>query len=336
MGPARAPDAGVDGRRDPPTVNSHVYLARPLALMVALASLPLSRAAAAAPVTSLTSENSQLTVGRRRYWLTTLVEPAALQLKGPGALTLVVRANLPPAGGPGRRVAAGLRLVRREGEGERELARWVVDEPADEANAYAETERYRPSRPLVLKVELPPGVHGYLLRVEETAPLGVVLHVRFEPHYAEAKDDVAMPVAPAMGASGDELVPTAAPGVGGRMGAVHGLRGGPAAVAVGVSLRAPIVRWLHGELSADVFRFLYSGVAPGAAVTGGASATDAVFAEAIKKAVKRATTKSTRMTRKTMWRTTTTPTRTRTRRRRTMRTTSRRTRTALGRTTTGL
>ena len=92
MGPARAPDSGVHGRRDPPTVNSHVYLARPLALVVALASLPLSGSAVAAPVTS---ENSQLTVGRQRYWLTTLVEPAALQLKGPGALTLVVRANLP-------------------------------------------------------------------------------------------------------------------------------------------------------------------------------------------------------------------------------------------------
>ncbi len=273
MGPARAPDSGVHGRRDPPTVNSHVYLARPLALVVALASLPLSGSAVAAPVTS---ENSQLTVGRQRYWLTTLVEPAALQLKGPGALTLVVRANLPPAGATGR-VAAGLRLVRREGERERELARWVVDEPADEANAYAETERYRPSRPVVLKVELPAGMHGYLLRVEETAPLGVVIHVRFEPHYVEEKKDLVLPVVPASGVSVDELVPTAAPGVVARMGSVHGLRGGAVAVAVGMSLRAPILRWLHGDLSVDVFRFLYSGVAPGAAVTGGASSTDAVY-----------------------------------------------------------
>lgn len=246
------------------------------AVIAIVAVAPAGRADAAEPPLSVVSDNSQLTVGRQRYWLTTLVEPVVLRVRGPGALTVVARANLPPAG-TGAGVVAELKLVRVVDDIQQEVARFVVEEPADESVAYAETERYRPSRPATFTVELPEGEANYFLEVAQSAPLGAVIDTSFEPHYDDAPEAVAgvptLRAAPVI----EELVPTAGRGVVARMGAVRALKGGAVALGVGVALRHGLLDWLHAELSVDGFRLLFDGTAPGGASTGGQSLTEVVY-----------------------------------------------------------
>jgi hypothetical protein len=245
-----------------------------LALWTGLSPSP-EAVAAPAPLT-IVSDNSQLTVGRQRYWLTTLVEPVVFLIRGPGALTVVGRANLPPAG-TGAGVVAAFKLVRVVDDVQQEVARFVVEESADEAVSYAETDRYRPSEPATFTVQLPAGEANYFLEVAESAPLGAVVDASFEPHYEEAPAPIVIRSAPRVATAAPELIPTAARGVVARMGAVQTLRGGASAMAIGVGARLAIVDWLHAELSIDAFRLLFDGTAPGRAVTGGYSLTEVVY-----------------------------------------------------------
>jgi hypothetical protein len=256
----------------------HAYVTAPRLLVsvtaIALFAMP---AVAATPPLTVVSDNSELTTGRERYWLVTRVEPLVLRIRGPGALTVVARANLPPAG-TGAGVVAALKLVRVVNAVQQEVARFVIQQPADESNSFAEIDRYRPSKPATFTVELPEGEAMYFLEVEDTAPLGAVVDASFDPHY----ELVPSPVAPAAIAlpevsTATALVPTAALGVVAWMGSVHSFQGGASAFSVGVAGRLPILEWLQAELSVNAFRFLFDGMAPGETVTGGRSLTEAVY-----------------------------------------------------------
>jgi len=230
--------------------------------------------AAAGPDLEVRSDQPELTVGRTRYHLLTKAGPARLRLRGPGTLTVQVRVNLPPTGQE-LPPPVVLGLMRLGGAAEEEVARWTVSEAPDEGQAYAETERYRPSEEAQLFAELPPGEAVLSLVLASDVPFGAVFAARFFPKLPEVEEEDepgAGREGPALDDEGRQPAPPARAGLVPRLGlAVPLVASGGLVALAGLSVRLPLGDAWRLDVSADALVHGMEGTAPAGAGVGPAS-----------------------------------------------------------------